>query len=212
VVAAAALLVVLGVGLGGYLSFRRVNAAREIVVGRELDALVETERLKGASETTARLAREFLMTGDPRTLAASAAHREEVRELLRRARERPDTAELAAWLLAEQDASEARWAALAEARTRSGAGELVERFEREVVPPRRRVDAGIDAIERIRRQTFEVRRAELERASRAAFGGLFAATALGLAFSALLWLASAPSSRTRRSGSPTSRSTAAGSA
>ncbi len=186
--AAAALVVVLAVGLGGYLSFRKVNAARALLVGEQMEALVETERLREVSETAARLAREFLITGDPRTLAASMDHRDEARALLRRAAARPDTAALAASLLAEVAASEARWDALALARARSGPADLVERFEREVVPPRRRADAGFDALERVRRAAFDARRHELEAASRVAFGGLFAATALGIAFSALLWL------------------------
>ncbi len=186
--AAAALVVVLAVGLGGYLSFRRVSAARELLVGEQMDALVETERLREVAETAARLAREFLITGDARTLAASMEHRDEARALLRRAVARPDTAALAATLLAEQDASDARWDALAAARARSTTAELVERFEREVVPPRRRTDAGLDALEQVRRAAFEARRRELEGASRIAFGGLFAATALGIGFSALLWL------------------------
>ncbi len=186
--AAAALAIVLAVGLGGYVSFRRVDDAREELVRDEMDALVETQRLRELSEATARLGREFLITGDPGTLAAAAEHRALVRALLRHAAARPDTAALGASLLAEQDASEARWEALAAARARAGPAELVARFEREVVPPRRRVDAGLAEIERVRRGAFEAHRAELERVSRGAFGGLFAATALGIAFSALLWL------------------------
>ncbi len=186
--AAAALLVVLGVGLGGYLSFRRVNAARAALVGDEMEALVETERLRELSEMTARLSREFLITGDPRTRAEAAEHRDEVRALLRRAAARPDTAALAASLLAEQDASEARWNALAAARTHGERADLEARFEREVVPPRRRADKGLAELERVRRASFDARRGQLEHASEAAFGGLFAATALGIAFSALLWL------------------------
>jgi PAS domain S-box-containing protein len=50
------------------------------------------------------------------------------------------------------------------------------------------MDTGLDELQRIRRAAFEASRRELEGASRAAFGGLFAATALGIAFSALLWL------------------------
>ncbi|HEX9051812.1 MAG TPA: PAS domain S-box protein [Anaeromyxobacter sp.] len=187
--AAAALAVVLAVGFGGYLSFRRVNAARELLVGEQMDALVETVRLREVSAIAARLAREFLITGDPRTLAASVEHRDEARALLVRAAARPDTAALAGSLLAEQDASDARWDALAAARARAGPADLVERFEREVVPPRRRTDAGLDALERVRRAAFEARRRELEGAARTAFAGLFAATALGITFSVLLWLA-----------------------
>lgn len=186
---AVALLVVLAVGIAAYFGFRQVLVARERLVGPELDALLETSRLRAASEHAARLGREFLLTGRMSLVREASVARAEARALAVRAAGRPETQAIAQALLDAQERQDERWRAFAAARGDGApAAELGERFEREIVPLRAQVDAAITQLEVVRDAALAGRRRELEAAAQGSVAALVAATAAGFLLSLLLWM------------------------
>jgi PAS domain S-box-containing protein len=184
----AAALVVVGVGAVALVSYRQAAIVRTRLLGPEIDALVDSIRLRAVSEQGARLMREYLLTGQPEALAEADANEAELRRLLARAGEREETAVLARSLAEAHAEAERHWSAIAESRAVGAPGEtLVERFEREILPERRQIDAQLEALDAVRAASFHARTGELDRASRSLVFALVAATILGVLFIAALW-------------------------
>ncbi len=185
--AAVAVLVVASVA---YLSFRRVAAARQLV-GTEIEALLEVEQIEAKAQLCTRIVRRYLFTGRSESLTDLRVQAGAVRDLLRNAAARPDTAERAAVAVAldEEARLEAAWAEiLAAPEGERPDPALVRRFEDEVVPAGWRLDDAMAEVRRIRADSFRAARDALFRAEKHALWTLLATTSAALAVGSVLLL------------------------
>jgi PAS domain S-box-containing protein len=175
-VAAVAVAAVLVVASVAYLSFRHVAAARRRV-GDEIEALLEIERVETKTQLGTLIVRDYLVTGRAEAVADLRAHAGVVRDLLRRAAARPDTAAAAAVALDAQVKLEALWWELLGAPVRGRPDRNgVQRFEAEVIPAGWRLDAAVAEVQRIRASSFRDARAVLAGAEKRALWALVATT------------------------------------
>lgn len=169
---------------------RSTGDAWQRLLEREVASLVEAQRLAVVSELGARLARDALITGDPRELRAMGRTWAETLDLLARARARAQTAEERAVVdaldLAHAQVFAAGGAVL-DARLHGAPVEaLSARLQAEVSPVRARIHASLDRLVRVRQDELDRRRRAL---ATQALGGLVAlsgAVAAGVVLALLL--------------------------
>jgi signal transduction histidine kinase len=175
------------------IAFRTIRAtsdARDGLLEREVASLVEAQRLATLSELGERLARDALISGDPRVFRAMGRNQAEVMDLLARARARADTPEERA-IVDSLEADHMRilavGGALIDARLRGAPVEaLIRRVQAEVYPVRARIDATLELHLRGREQDLARRRRALARQELGALVALTAAVAAGVVLALLL--------------------------
>lgn len=169
---------------------RASGEAWQRLLEREVEGLVEAQRLAWVSELGARLARDALLSADPRVLRAIGRNRAETVDLLGRARGRARTVEEREAIATLERAHARAFAAsgaLLDARLRGApAAALVERLEAELHPVRARIDGGLDALVRLREGELARRRRALAAQELGGLLALAGAVAAGLVLTLLL--------------------------
>jgi PAS domain S-box-containing protein len=166
------------------MTLRDAAEAQEILLDREVDALLLVRETQVESQARTRLAHAALLTGSSSSRAAAVAAYEQVHSQLRRLRRfqgGPDEEALLQTLEELQARSGAIWDELIAARQRGEpVGPLAQRYEAELQPLRAQLDEGYEALVALHDAQLTRGRAAVAARSRSAIQGLVAAAAVGI--------------------------------